>query len=135
MLFVAALLLQGCGVPEYKVAPVSGKITIGGKPAAGIAVSFQPDSKGGGGGRPGPGSAGITDSQGRFTLRIVEPEQDGAVVGRHVVRLERMREQDPKDDRTVSRRFLLPDKCRDGSVTFEVPPEGTDSADFELTKL
>ena len=133
-LFVAAPFLQGCGGSGYKVAPVSGKITIGGKPAAGIAVSFQPDSKGGGG-RPGPGSAAVTDAQGRYTLRVVQPEQDGAVVGRHVVRLQRVRKQDPKDDRTVPRQFLLPEKCRDGSITFTVPAEGTDSADFELTKL
>ncbi|MEA1950547.1 MAG: hypothetical protein U9N87_04135 [Planctomycetota bacterium] len=102
------------------------------KPMANVNVSFQPKSEGGESGKTGPGSVGLTDAQGRFTLRTVEPEQDGAVVGRHVVRLARTQKQDPTDDRSTPRQFLLPMKCRDGSLIFTVPAEGTSEANFDL---
>ncbi len=131
-LFLAVSLLQGCGGPGYKVVPVSGKVTFGGKPMANVNVSFQPKSEEGASGKTGPGSVGLTDAQGIFTLRTVEPEQDGAVVGKHVVRLARTHKQDPTDDRSTPRQFLLPMKYRDGSLTFTVPAEGTSEANFDL---
>ena len=130
------VFLSGCGGPGYKVTPVSGKVTFGDKPVANIHVSFQPKSGEGESGKPGPGSVGLTDAQGRFTLRTVDPEQDGAVVGTHVVRLSRKIEnQDPTDDRSTPRQFLLPEKCRDGSLIFTVPGEGTSEANFDLQSL
>lgn len=135
-LFLIATLLLGCGGPSYEVAPVSGKITFGDKPLPNIHVSFQPKSDGFEQSRPGPGSVGMTDAQGRYTLRTVMPEADGAVVGRHVVSLARNNiNADPKNDLSVPRQFLLPEKCRDGSLSFSVPSGGSSEANFDLKPL
>src|SRR5437870_4460006 len=79
-LFCAAI---GCGREPYKVAPVSGTVTLDGQPLAGAWVTFMPvgtrDSP-----DPGPTSSGKTDAQGKFTLAI-EPGRPGAVVGKHKV--------------------------------------------------
>ena len=128
-LLAAVSLFQGCGGTDYEVVPVSGKITFGGRPAANINVTFQPKSGGQEGGR---GSFGVTDAEGRFTLRTVDPEQDGAVVGKHVVRLARVLERELPEDQILPKRFRLPEKCNDGSLTFAVPPEGTSEANFNL---
>lgn len=133
---ICVATLPGCGGADYQVAPVSGRITYGGKPLAKIHVSFQPRGEAANRATPGPGSFGVTDTEGRYTLRTVDPEEDGAVVGTHVVRLARQIENENiKDDRSAPRSTLLPEPCRDGSLTFTVPAEGTDAADFELQAI
>jgi hypothetical protein len=135
LLFVVSCFLwSGCGGPEYDLAPVSGRVTMAGKPLADVKVSFQPTAKSPGQPNPGPGSYGTTDAEGRFTLRTIEPEADGAVVGTHRVHLRtKPPAQDPTDDRAPVFKEIVPPRWRDGSQTFEVPPEGTQQADFELT--
>jgi len=75
---VAGLLvsiLTGCGggssteVPE--LVPVSGTVTLGDKPIAGVVVAFipitnleNPDDK-----TPGTGAIGVTDAAGKYTLK------------------------------------------------------------------
>jgi hypothetical protein len=71
-----AALLTGCG-GEMKVAPVSGVVTLDGKPLDRASVVFKPEA----GGRP---SFGVTDDQGRFTLAY-SMNEDGAEVGRATV--------------------------------------------------
>jgi hypothetical protein len=56
-----------------KVAPVSGVVTLDGKPLDRASVVFKPEA----GGRP---SFGVTDEQGRFTLAY-SMDEDGAEVG------------------------------------------------------
>ena len=130
----ACLLLAGCGNTEYELAPVSGRVTLDGKPLAEVKVSFQPVSKRPDEPNPGPGSYGTTDEDGRYTLQTVEPVADGAVVGPHKVRLRsKLPPQDPSDDRAFVYKEIIPARWRDGTQTFEVPPEGTDQADFKLT--
>lgn len=58
---------------------VTGVVTRGGQPLAGVTVLFQPVA----GGRA---SVGVTDSTGRYTLRFTEVA-DGAMVGDHTVTL------------------------------------------------
>jgi hypothetical protein len=131
-----AVSLPGCGGADYQVVPVSGKVIYGGKPLAKIHVSFQPRGDAAGRAKPGPGSFGVSDAEGRYTLRTVDPEEDGAVVGTHVVRLARQAEAvDVKNDLSAPRSTLLPEPCRDGSLTFTVPAEGTDAADFDLQSI
>ena len=128
-----ALLLPGCGGTDYELAPVSGRVTLDGKPLAEAKVSFQPVAGQSDQPNPGPGSYGTTDADGRYTLRTIEPDADGAVVGPHKVRLTgKMPPQDPADDTAPVFKDVIPPQWRDGSQTFEVPPEGTDQADFEL---
>jgi len=128
------LLPLGCGTEEYELAPVSGRVTLDGKPLAGVKVSFQPASKRPDQPNPGPGSYGTTDEDGRYILQTIEPVADGAVVGPHKVRLRsKLPPQDPADDRAFVYKEIIPARWRDGTQTFEVPPEGTDQADFKLS--
>ncbi len=128
------LLLAGCGKTEYELAPVSGQVTMKGKPLADIKVSFQPVSQRPDQPNPGPGSYASTDADGRFTLRVMERDADGAVVGLHQVRVAtKAPPQDPADDRAPVYKEIVPRQWRDGSKTFEVPPEGTDQANFDVS--
>jgi len=73
-----ALHIAGCGgadIPE--VGEVSGTVTVDGKPAPGILVSFVPKE----GGRP---SSGITDDNGYYELQY-SPNAMGALIGSHTV--------------------------------------------------
>src|SRR5262245_52492362 len=85
-LIVLGLLLPllGCSGEGYKVAAVSGRVTLDGKPLARAYVHFAPiGSKD----RiaPGPTSQGRTDSDGRYTLTLDSNRRPGAVVGKHKV--------------------------------------------------
>lgn len=124
------LAAAGCG-PGYQTAPVSGQVTWEGEPLAGWGVSFQPISDSPA--DPGPGSHGTTDAEGRYTLRTVEPDRPGAVVGRHRVRITPPAGgHDPMDDVGDPRAIQPPAHFLDGSIEFTVPPGGTGEADFHL---
>jgi hypothetical protein len=73
---------------------VTGVVTRGGQPVAGVTVLFQPVA----GGRA---SVGVTDSTGRYTLRYTEVA-DGAMVGDHTVTLSV--DPDESDTRATLRR-------------------------------
>jgi hypothetical protein len=88
---LAALAAVGCGGPRY--VPVSGVVTLNGKPYPGAVVNFQPVATGGDA-YPGRGSYGHTDSEGRFTL-VVDDKVKGAVVGKHRVRIATREEVTP----------------------------------------
>jgi hypothetical protein len=70
------LAATGCGSP--KTAPeVSGTVTMGGKPLAGVIVTFYPVTEG----RDGlPYARGTTDGAGHYTLTLPDGKP-GAVVG------------------------------------------------------
>jgi len=71
-------VLSGCGGSgRPETIPVSGTVTLDGKPVAGASVMFSPEPSG----RP---ATGVTDEQGRFTLKTFEAG-DGALVGKHTV--------------------------------------------------
>lgn len=130
---VCAAVLAGCGGPGYEAAPVSGRVTLDGQAMANVHVGFQPVSEGKDNPNPGPGSFGVTDAQGRYTLQLVGLDKAGAVVGTHRVRLA---EQQPgagsDSDVGAPVRTALPASARDGSIEFTVPKDGTDKADFPL---
>src|SRR5262245_61776724 len=80
---VAALAAPGCSSEPFQVAPVSGQVTLDGKPLAHAHVNFKPiaaDTL-----NPGPGSYGQTDDRGQYTLTVVGLSRGGAVVGKHRV--------------------------------------------------
>src|SRR5262245_18422913 len=74
----------GCSGEGYKVAPVSGRVTLDGKPLAGAHVHFAPVATKGKI-DPGPTSQGKTDADGRYTLSLDTSCRPGAVVGHHKV--------------------------------------------------
>lgn len=133
-----ALGLTGCG-NDPKYVAVSGVVKVNGKPYKNAVVTFQPmGSKENI--NPGRGSSGITDDQGRFTLKT-DGGQNGAVVGTHLVRI--MTDfktlgaaQNDGDPNNPAKVLLdpIPDEWHSKSQkTFDVPAGGTDAAVFEIT--
>jgi hypothetical protein len=138
VLALLVLVAAGCKKEPYDTAPVSGRITINDKPYAKIAIMFQPVATDGSN-TPGPGSYGITDDDGRFTLKLVDKDTKGAVVGKHRVWITNYSETDDVYDDTPKKRpppaIRVPGRYSfmEGKMEFIVPPSGTDSADFKLT--
>ena len=67
--------LLGCS-REMELLPVSGQVTLDGKPVEGAAVSFRPAAG-------GPPATAVTDADGRYTLETAN--RPGAVPGEHKV--------------------------------------------------
>jgi hypothetical protein len=136
-------LCAGCsgGGPQY--VPVSGVVTLDGKPYAHAVVSFQPvgtkENP-----NPGRGSSAYTDENGRFVLKC--DDKDGAVVGTHLVRIMtkgndvvgQMPDGTSADGGSRAapkgRVDPIPAEWNSNSkVEFEVPKGGTDKANFDIT--
>jgi hypothetical protein len=135
LLCCALVLAVGCNSGP-KFAPVSGKVTMNGKPLAGAFVSFQPITTDGSAKAPAPGSSGKTNANGEYTLKVSTGE-DGAWVGRHKVMIEAHSEQVESDARPPRGGWPLVNKVppqynTESTVTFDVPPEGTNQANFEI---
>jgi hypothetical protein len=125
------LLVLGCG-GRHNLARVSGRVTLNGQPLAHAAVTFQPIAAPGNS-RPGTGSGGITDAQGRYSLKLIGTETQGAVVGRHLVSISLAREDNSADDRPTRSKQSPAKRKAKRQLEYDVPPGGTDSADFALT--
>lgn len=125
---IGTLLLVGCAEQGY--VPVSGQVMWQGKPLEGASVAFQPRATGGSGVNAGEGSYGRTDAAGKFVLKRVGNDQPGAFVGTHAVIISKTSPL-PNDD-TGMATDLLPSRCRDGSLSFQVPATGTQAANFDL---
>jgi hypothetical protein len=130
----AALITIGCGDSrEYGLAPVSGIVTLDGKPIDKARVSFQPQ---GSTTNPGPGSYAFCDASGHFELKTIRDEP-GAVVGPHAVRITSPRPPgNSASDSDTGPAFKdpIPTKYNyQTELTFTVPQGGTTEANFELT--
>lgn len=130
-----AALATGCGrSASYELAPVSGVVTLDGKPVPHTKVVFTPQGSAGNV-APGPGSAANCDDAGRFELRTVRGEP-GAVVGVHTVRI--YAHGPPKSvagdvDAGPPVKEAYPARYNtESQLAFEVPPAGTTAADFHL---
>lgn len=141
------MTVLGCGSSNY--VPVSGVVTLDGKPLKGVNVFFQPiASQGTDAG--GVGSTGMTDENGRFTLQAsTATPTAGALVGKHTVRISTPPPKgadgggmEDSDAASVADGKQAPKLWRDPlperynvktELTFTVPPGGTDKANFDLT--
>ncbi|SRR5579883_3401125 len=130
------VLLGTAGCSQgYRLAPVSGTVTLNGQPLAGADVHFQPigskDNP-----NPGPGSHGKTDDQGRYSLRVDE-RQAGAVVGTHRVMIfayTRGTAGPQPDAGGGKKKDRVPLRYNEKTeLTCEVPAGGRSDADFPLT--
>jgi hypothetical protein len=151
--------LTGCGTDGFTLAPVSGRVTVDGEPVLGLRIAFEPV---GGASRPvpGPEAIAITDADGNFSLATTDKGWRGAVVGPCRVRIWTIPTQqedalfddrDPNYDPIAEIKFLkaqlkgrkkkvnrptglLPQRFNDETkLTFNVPPEGTNKADFSIS--
>jgi len=130
---LAMMLLGGCG-SDGKIAPVSGVITLNGKPTADIAVTFQPVATDGNN-VPGPAAFGVTDADGRYTLKLYGTETRGATVGKNQVRITGHAPPADMSEEALAKakpKVNIPARYWSG-VEFDVPPKGTSAADFQLT--
>ena len=134
VLGLALLSAVGCGGSSYRFAPVSGKITLDGKPLAGASVNFQPIAVGS---ETGPGSAGKTNEKGEYTLTSSKGK-NGAQVGKHQVSISLLNAQvGDRDERPPRGGWPLADKLPakynvNSELSFVVPPGGSDQANFDL---
>ena len=72
------LMLAGCGGSDRPaLAPASGIVKLDGVPVAGATVTYIPVESG----RPG---TGLTDAEGRYTIKTFE-DAEGGIVGKHKV--------------------------------------------------
>jgi hypothetical protein len=135
MLIAAALIsIPGCG-DSLGLSPVSGAVTLDGKPLADATVTFTP-LEGSGDRLP---SVGTTDSQGRYILWT--EGETGALPGRHavsvVIKPQLAEGESLPDDRSEWKlpETPVPDQYanpENSGLSFSVPPEGSDKADFAL---
>ncbi len=127
------LIFSGCGGGnEIPTAPVSGQVTMDGKPLANVSVTFQPITtaiK-----ETGGGSFGKTDSEGRFELEFVTTGKSGAVVGEHRVSIVTPEPEEAKTNDAFKFNDPIPARYnRSSTLSFEVPADGTTEANFPLT--
>lgn len=122
-----------------QTAPVSGQVTLDGKPAADVRVLFQPIGDGSekAGSKtkgPGVGSYATTGADGRFVLRQSDTNALGAVIGKHSVQIaDKQAESDEDAGSAKAAPARFPARYSDGALTFEVKAGGTDQANFKLT--
>jgi len=127
------LAYSGCGPSAPNLPPVSGVVTVDGKPRNLITVILKPDAAAGNAAMHEP--RGCTDDEGRYTVRssIVE----GAPAGKYKVGLMML---DPEHGATgtpavapFNARYANPDTS---GLTIEVSPDpAQDAYDFHSPKL
>lgn len=142
--FVPSLFgVIGCGESKYTFAPVTGKVTLNGKPLEGASVEFQPLPPSAGV-DPGTGSMAVTDKEGRFTLKSqLDPNTTGAVVGKHQIRIYLYTAHTPGEDRDADAGGdkkkaptgpTIPTRYNSSStLQLEVPAGGLADHQFQLT--
>jgi hypothetical protein len=86
-LLLLTLVLAGCldsapAPPKEDLVPVSGKVTVGGKPVEGVTVAYVPS-----GATQGQGASGVTDSEGQYKLVHNATKKEGVAVGDYTVQL------------------------------------------------
>jgi len=132
----AAIACAGCGGSDFDMAPVSGTVTLDGKPLEGATILFIPVASGGS--ETGPASSGVTDAEGKFTL-MGPGETAGAVLGKHQVMITTVSEEggDSESDDIYSdaaSQEKLPARYNAATtLDFEVPSGGSDAANFDTT--
>ena len=106
---------------SHRLGTVHGKVTLDGMPLADAVVRFQPLGTGDSV-NVGPPSAGRTDAEGVYHLKVVAGRGDGAVIGNHRVKISTYREEDDEMGNTqVIARESVPNRyhrqtiCRGGN--------------------
>jgi hypothetical protein len=137
LLGFALLSALGCGSP-YKLAPVSGKVTLNGQPLVNATIAFNPIRKEGSRSLDaGPHSVGNTNAAGEFALNTLTGE-NGALVGKHTVVISLISSEAEQGDARPPRggwplKDAIPARYNHKSeLIFDVPPGGSTQANFDL---
>jgi len=136
LLFVGIMVLlsalPGCG-GGMSYAPVSGKVTLDGKPVVKAVVTFVPVPKPGSE-IAGNSASGTTDENGQYTLRsFVDGKwKDGVQVGKHKVSISRQ-ETRGEGDRSITTEKLPKKYNQETTLTADIASGGNANMNFELT--
>lgn len=150
LLLILVAMCAGCDQSAYP--PVSGTVTMDGKPVPSVTVVFTPVGTASAP-TPGPYSSGVADEQGNFTLRTRHGDR-GAVPGPHRVGIEygnkdelselkfELGEADEESKPAIKQRIaelkaLFKSRIKIPTNVihrFVVPNNGTSSANFELNQ-
>lgn len=98
-LILAFVVIAGCGGSEEDLAPVEGTVTLNGKPLPNARVEFDPEH--------GSTSEGETRGDGHYELMFA-PDQPGAIVGTHKVRIYTRRMYTDPDGKEHEEPEILP---------------------------
>lgn len=111
MVAVTAFGLIGCGGDDFKpeLGLVSGTVTLNGAPAPDLNVTFEPQGEAGKKSMVGTSSTAVTDAQGKFELKYGGSGAKGAVVGKHVVRIESAAGGGPAGGANAAAPVVIPD--------------------------
>lgn len=127
----------GCGSksngPQF--VPVTGKVTLDGKPVRDVRVSFQPQAPPGSKGAAaevGMGSNATTGEDGIFVLAVSDNTKTGAVVGMHTVNFSDKQVETDDRDAGPSPAPRKPRFPPQQPQTFEVKAPGTNDANFDI---
>jgi hypothetical protein len=138
LLVIAVVFVLGCGPKPPRVAQVSGRVTLDGKPLPKASVTFVPMATKENP-NPGPTAQGMTDEDGRYQLSV-DVSTPGAVVGKCRIYISTRLSDPAIDDRDAGGpirslpRDKVPSRYNQGTeLEFDVPPVGTDKANFDLT--
>jgi hypothetical protein len=134
LLVLGLVFVSGCG--SETLAPVSGTVTLNGKPLAGAIVSYTPIVERKGIEAP-LGSSGKTNEKGEYTLET-NAGRKGALVAKHKVSISIVRPEIGESDARPPRggwpmKDKIPPKYNENTeLTCEVPPGGRNDANFDL---
>ncbi|MDR0610389.1 MAG: YbfJ family protein [Planctomycetaceae bacterium] len=131
---IVVLFLCGCST-KLPIVPVSGTVTLDGKPLEGFQVFFQPIHSEAS--QTMLTASGLTDKQGKFILKTVEENpRNGVSVGEYRVIIGwvdpnsmSLGDSEPQRQPPVN----IPTNVQTEGILFTVPPKGTQTADFHLT--
>ncbi len=139
LMIISFLGFAGCGAEEVQLASVTGTITMNGEPLPGATVLFRPRTSADDSELKGASeSFGKTDEKGHYELAVVMTGDTGAVVGPNnvIITLDAFEEILPSyDSAGKDRRGPNPIPAEYNSkmtLEFDVPPDGTENADFKL---
>lgn len=121
-LLVSLILTSGCS-ENSGIRPVTGSVTLDGKPCPGLFVLFTPLE-----GESRTSSRGQTDSEGKFTLRYTSQIQ-GAQVGKHLVQIS----PNPEPEPGVPKVKIPPRYNRASKLNAVVDNAGENDFQFDLT--
>jgi len=77
------------------------------------------------------GSTGVTDANGKYTLKTVDTDHSGAVIAKHSVMI--TMKPEPSELDVPKPQKGLPAKYNSQSeLQFDVAPQGSDAANFDL---
>ena len=124
---------SGCSNHDYELATVRGRIVHAAQPKGRLSVVFQPIASSADRPNPGPASYGVTDVNGEYTLRTIDADRPGAVVGRHRVSIHVYQPETQPDSVRSDPDAAIPPRFRDGSMTIEIPANGLATANFDFS--